>query len=147
MTQPTISLSPNGLSLLVHFPARDSGAIRSHTVRIPIHSGASFKCKHHVPGRKHGTQEPCEECNQYKENKTVAALVSMLKERDRVEREESRQAKLNEAGEPTQALIDAFFSSGGKIEDEATRQERLLEEKYGDQFGDLLELIKGRKES
>ena len=151
MTQPTIALSPDGLSLLVTFPAKgrpnsDDHYVRAHTIRIPIILAHSFSCKHDVPGRRLGTREPCAECDQVKENRTVGALVNILKNRERIEREENRQAKLNEKGEPTQALIDAFFAAGNRIEDQAVRKEEAFKKKWGAELFDELSALAKEKE-
>lgn len=53
-------------------------------------------------------------------------------------RAQPEEPKINTPGVPTQALVDAFLSSGKQIEDEGARAARKFKEKYGIDVEELL---------
>lgn len=139
-----LSLSTGGDHLVVN--------LGSHTVRIPVPASAYSASDEArktlvrlVSNMEAGKAKPTllqmqELLTQVRiANKALAGvtlLSSIL-----LARELDPDALLNSRAVPTQALVDAFLKNGGKVEDEAERNERKFEEKYGVKTDDLLKLM------
>lgn len=141
-----LTTSADGKAMIVYFPAG-----QGHGVRIEMSFSAHIMIGRAVKGltaiidkMASGVELPTSKSFSpimeqlmwvERDIRSMHMLKQVLVERQRA----LEEPKINTRGAPTQALVDAFLKSGGKIENEEERAKRTLEDKYGLNVDDFLE--------